>query len=248
MPGNDRREKAMIVSIFDNMASVLLAGGLGTRLRSVVADRQKAVAGVCGKPFLRFLLMQLEKAGISEKIIACGYGFESVKDALPERPDLKYSVESGPLGTGGALRLALSATSAEFILAMNGDSFLGLDFLSFLRAFEQSKKPVMMALTRTDDVSRYGRAVLENGLVREFHEKGTDSGEGWINAGIYVFRREILEKYSVGVTLSLEQEVFPALALAENLAGFVCDGPFIDIGTPDSYKKAQTFLKGMDVL
>ena len=228
----------------DEMAAVLLSGGKGTRLRAMVADRQKTVAEVCGKPFLRFLLDQVGKAHIRERILACGYQANTVKIALKDYLDLKYSVEQEPLGTGGALRLALKETDANWILSMNGDSFLAVNLTDFLAAVEKSGREAGMVLTRVDDVSRYGSVVLENGIIQSFHEKGTSCGRGLVNGGIYVFHRKILETIPERTAFSLERELFPRLSAESKLFGFVCEGAFIDIGTPESYVLAQTFLKG----
>ncbi len=226
------------------LVAIILAGGFGTRLRSVVADRQKTVADVCGKPFLCFLLDQVGKARVRECILACGYQADTVKAALKDYPDLKYSVERKPLGTGGALRLALKETDAEWILSMNGDSFLAVDLCDFIAAFEKSGRDAGMVLTHVGDVSRYGSVVLENGTVRSFLEKGAVHGAGLVNAGIYIFHRKILESIPEDTAFSLERELFPGLSAEAKLFGYVCDGAFIDIGTPESYTLAQTFLKG----
>ncbi len=227
----------------DSVGAVILAGGLGKRLRNCVSDRQKAVAEVDGKPFAAHLLSQLRAAGLRRVTLACGHRAESVARALTEYADLTLSIESEPLDTGGALALALDRTPGDPILAMNGDSYLELDFGAFFAAFQNSGLPAMLAACRVEDLSRYGALELDaDGRVVSFREKGAERGAGLINGGVYLFARETLAALPRGRALSLERELFPKLAAARKLGAFTGGGRFIDIGVPESYRLAQSFF------
>ena len=229
----------------DRTSAVILAGGQGTRLRSVVADRQKVVSLVDERPFLTFLLQKVYDSGIDEIVLACGHLAETVRDALKDFPGLKYSVESEPLGTGGALLQALQQSDADRLLVMNGDSFLDLALEKFLRWFEQLSAPAAMVLTKVDDVSRYGQVSLEGGLIQSFQEKQASSGAGWINAGIYCFERKVLLSSPWNGKFSLERDLFPVLVARKQLAGFPYEGYFIDIGTPETWQQAQQYFRSL---
>ena len=220
-------------------AAVILAGGQGTRLRSVVADRQKVVSLVDKRPFLTFLLQKVYDSGVDEIILACGHMAETVRDALKDFPGLKYSLECEPRGTGGALLQALQQSDAERLLVMNGDSFLDITLEKFLRWFDCHAAPAAMVLTKVGDVSRYGQVSQQGDWIQAFHEKGVSSGAGWINAGIYCFERKVLLNLPWAGKFSLERDLFPVLAARKQLAGFPYGGYFIDIGTPETWQQAQ---------
>src|SRR5688572_26578413 len=170
------------------MEALILAGGLGTRLAPVVSDRAKPVAEVAGRPFLQHLLEQIERCAAIDRVTLCvGHKADTVERVLGKRfgrLPLRYSLEHDPLGTGGALRHALGgARRREACLAMNGDSFVGIQ-LDRLVDFHAERKPAAsLALTRVADGSRFGAARLVGDKVLAFSEKGT-AGPAWINAGI----------------------------------------------------------------
>src|SRR5215471_9426710 len=177
------------------MTAAILAGGLGTRLRSVVADRPKVLAPVAGRRFLAYLLDQLADAGFTEVVLCTGYLGEQVRDAFGEHwrgLHLHYSQEPTPRGTAGALRFALDAIDSREVLVLNGDSFCDVD-LRALTAFHQSNDAAAtIAVTGVADISRYGAVrVREDSTVEGFAEKGS-SGPGLINAGVYILDRELI--------------------------------------------------------
>lgn len=227
--------------------AVVLAGGLGTRLRSVVADRQKVAAEVDGKPFIHKILGQLREHGIRSVILCVGHLAETVEQSVSGSfPELEiiYSREKAPLGTAGAVRQALTRTNHEEVLILNGDSFLKADLNAFLNVWRETELPVGLLLKEMPDVSRYGRVTLdENGRVLSFDEKGRYAGKGHINAGIYAVKRKFLEGLLTAETGSLEKDYFPELARQGKLFGCPVDARFIDIGTPESYAEAQHFFK-----
>lgn len=230
----------------DVREAVILAGGLGTRLRSVVADRPKVMAEIAGRPFLTFLLDQLLSVAIERVVLCTGYKAELVSSVLGQSYrglTLDYSEETEPLGTGGALRLALPRLSAETVLVMNGDSYCAADLNRFRATHSARGATASLLLTEVPDTSRFGRVeYLPDGQVTAFSEKGQVTGRGWINAGIYLLRRELLATVETGRAVSLEREVFPRWITEQRLFADPLGTRFLDIGTPESYAAAETFL------
>lgn len=226
--------------------AAILAGGLGTRLRSVVADRPKVMAEVRGRPFLAYLLEQLAQAGFKHTVLCTGYLGEQVKATFGDTYSslhLQYSQESSPLGTAGALQLVLPLFQSEQVLVINGDSFCNANLSDFW-AWYHAKKDAEAALllTQVPDTKRYGRVQVEpSGQVLKFEEKGDTEGAGWINAGIYLLERRLLSTIPKSRAVSLETEMFPDW-IGQGLYGYCSQGRFLDIGTPESYAIADNFF------
>lgn len=218
-----------------NITVAILAGGLGTRLREVVADKPKVLAEVNGRPFLTYLLDQLAGAGIRRVVLCTGYLAERVTHVLGDHYygiELLYSEETSPLGTGGALRLALPMLSSDPVLVMNGDSFCDADLSWFWKQHNNSMAKVSLTLAHVADVSRYGSVILaSDNAITHFAEKGNQKREGLINAGIYLLARSVIESIPKGQAVSIEQAVFPSL-IGYGLYGFSQAVQFIDIGIP----------------
>ncbi|MBW1702358.1 MAG: nucleotidyltransferase family protein [Deltaproteobacteria bacterium] len=224
---------------------LILAGGMGTRLKPVMSGRPKALAPVAGRPFLSILLDQISRAGFSRVILCTGYMADQVEAEFGTKYkslSLIYSREVTPLGTGGALRHALPLISSESIMVMNGDSFVDADLNAFLDWFVGKGCNAALLLTKMNDATRYGLVHVDpNGLITRFHEKGSECGPGWINAGIYLFKRSVVETIPQGRPFSLEREFFPSLAGRE-LYGYCSEGKFIDIGIPETYAESEEFF------
>jgi D-glycero-alpha-D-manno-heptose 1-phosphate guanylyltransferase len=221
--------------------AVVLVGGLGSRLRPTVADRPKALAIVGGRPFLDWLLLALRGQGVRRIVLATGHLAEAFDPHLAGWRSLGLEVElsreASPLGTGGAARLALDRVEAERVLVLNGDSFCPFD-LARLAA------PPALWLVEVEDASRFGSVELEaDGRVRSFREKVDAVGPGLINAGVYLFDRADVAAIPPGRAVSLEREVLPGL-VERGLRGVVGSGPFVDIGTPESYATADRLFRG----
>jgi NDP-sugar pyrophosphorylase family protein len=225
--------------------AAILAGGLGTRLRAAVPDRPKVLAELGGRPYIQLLLDQLADAGLNSVVLCTGYGGNEVRAALgAEYRQLKlaYSQESTPLGTAGALRFALSHFNSSDVLVLNGDSYCEVDLAAFFREHGMRNSQVSIVLSFVQNASRYGSVQLEaDGTIARFQEKRAVNEPGWINAGIYLFRREVLERIPAGRAVSLEGETFPQW-IENGVFGYRCDGRFIDIGTPESYLAAESFF------
>lgn len=225
--------------------ALILAGGLGTRLRSVVSQRQKVLAETHGRPFLSRLLDQLTAVGVPEAVLCTGYMGEQVEATFGSTYHglrLFYSQETTPLGTGGALRAAVPLTTSDPLLVMNGDSYFQVDLSAFWAYHEAHAAGTTLALARVPDTKRFGRVtVAEDGRVLAFEEKGSRDGPGWINAGIYLLGRERLLAIPLEGAVSLERQCFPAW-IGDRLYGYPGEGAFLDIGTPESYAAATQFF------
>ena len=228
-----------------SLRAFVLCGGLGTRLRTVVSDRPKSMALVAGMPFLELILRMLRAEGIQEVILGTGHMAEQIEGYFENGRGLdlsiRYSREDEPLGTGGALKLAEKLLS-DPVVVLNGDSYVEWRLGSLRRLFDEKDAALVMVLQAVPDVSRYGSVTIDSdGRVVEFVEKGTRTGAGLINAGVYLLRKKIVSGLSAGRAVSLEKDVFPEL-LSGKVYGFVSDGLFIDIGIPADLERAQTLL------
>jgi NDP-sugar pyrophosphorylase family protein len=225
---------------------IVLAGGKGTRLHSVVSDRPKPLATVCGRPFLDWLLLYLRGRGLGRVVLATGYRGEMVRAACGDGSalglELHYAQEEFPLGTGGAARLATARTTADQVLVLNGDSFCPFDVARLAESHQKVGARATLWLTPMDDCRRYGSVERDgDGQVHAFHEKSDHLGAGLINAGIYLFERTTLDAIPDGRAVSLETEVFPNM-IGDGLYSVLGTGPFLDIGTPESFGQAASFI------
>jgi len=226
--------------------ALILAGGLGRRLRSLLPDRPKVLAPVAGRPFLAYLLDRLESAGLERVILCTGYKGEQVARAIGTqwgRLEVLYSREERPLGTAGALRRGARLASSPELLVLNGDSCCRADLSRYLAWYREHSRPAAMLLTRVEDARRYGSVRVDGtGRVVGFEEKGKDrAGPAWINAGVYLLARRLVASLPAVRPLSLEREVLPCW-VGRELMGWTGGGEFIDIGTPDSYGRAAAFF------
>lgn len=227
--------------------AAILAGGLGTRLRSAVADRPKVLADVNGCPFICHLLDQLAAVGLRRVMLLTGFGAEKVRKTLGEDYDglaLTYADEPHSLGTAGALRAALPHLDGQTILLLNGDSFCQVDLAGFAEFHHRQSGVASLVLTRVEDCGRFGQVwVTATGQVTGFAEKVPSAGPGWVNAGIYLLDRTFVVEWPARCPLSLERDVLPACVDNQRCHGFRSNGPFLDIGTPESYAMAERFFQ-----
>jgi D-glycero-alpha-D-manno-heptose 1-phosphate guanylyltransferase len=217
---------------------IILAGGLGTRLRSTLPDVPKCLAPVGGRPFLDFQIESLLRSGVSEIVLALGYGADQVITSL-RRPivnqwPVRYVVEPCALGTGGAIRFAMDKLNINEAWVSNGDTYLSGDLgkmISPLRVAE--KEGFRMATVNVPDRFRFGGVEIDDyGWVKGFVDKG-QHGPGSINAGLYRLSREALPAGEGA--LSLENDVLPGLVAQGKVRDCPIDGTFIDIGVPEDY-------------
>jgi D-glycero-alpha-D-manno-heptose 1-phosphate guanylyltransferase len=224
--------------------AIILAGGLGTRLRSLVADVPKPMASVGGRPFLAHLLDYLERQGIERVILAVGYKHESFLKYFGARYrsiDITYLIEDTPLGTGGALRRALEVVEKGPLLVLNGDTFLALDYGPMLTAHLAGKAEITIALRYVPDAGRYGGVVVEQGRITTFLEKSS-AAPGWINAGVYIIERDIFLPFHLLEVFSFERDFLQKQCTQLLPLAYPTDASFIDIGTPEDYLRVKTSL------
>ncbi|MCW3077217.1 MAG: hypothetical protein JWO32_1826 [Bacteroidetes bacterium] len=229
--------------------AIILAGGFGTRLKSVIADLPKPMAAVNGEPFLSFQLKYLKHFGFKTVIISTGYLSEKIKDFYKEEfagMELLYSHESSPLGTGGGIRLAFEKCKDKLALVLNGDSFFELPVDLFYELHIQQQSDFSLALRQVDNASRYG--VVERGeanRIISFKEKSSQDKSGSINGGIYILDKKLYLENSAGlINFSIEKDFFEKQLNNLVIKGFEFKGYFIDIGIPEDYTKAQNDFKG----
>ena len=232
------------------MEAIVLAGGLGTRLASRLNGIPKPMAPVAGRPFLEHLLERLQAAGCSRIVLSVGHlsgviqqHFGADFQGMP----LAYAVEPMPLGTGGAIALALRSAREPQVLVLNGDTFVDADYAGMLASHGSTGADVTMAVVHQADVARYGEVLLQGDAatgserVVGFREKGR-SGPGWINAGVYVLGREFDWPGGLGETFSFETDVLMRQPSELHITAFQVGGGFIDIGVPEDLDRAQREL------
>jgi mannose-1-phosphate guanylyltransferase len=225
-------------------SAVILVGGQGTRLRPLTEDTPKPMLPLLGRPLLDYTFEQLREAGVRRVVLACGYMPTQIRDHFGDEVgglEIEYRVEPEPLGTGGAARFAAAGLDETFLL-LNGDSLREVDLAALVRLHRERQAAATILLTRVDDPSRYGLVrIAEDGRVRGFVEKPDPSeiDTDLINAGLYVLEPDVVASIPAGRPVSIEREVFPALAAEERLYATVSEGYWIDVGTVSSYLQAH---------
>jgi NDP-sugar pyrophosphorylase family protein len=227
------------------MQAVILVGGLGTRLGSLLAGSNKPMLPVAGRPFLEYLLLYLRKNGIREIVLCVGYRGDLVHDQFGQGESLglrlTYSTEEELRGTAGALKLAEPLLHGPEFLVLNGDSFFDIPVAALIASHREKGALASIALAQAADCSRYGAVRLaEDGKILSFTEKGQGGARsGLFNGGIYVFGRQVLDRIPPGTVVSLEKDVLPTL-VGRGLHGVPFVGYFIDIGIPETYAQVQS--------
>ncbi len=224
--------------------AIILAGGLGTRLRSEVPDLPKCLAPVAGRPFLFYLINHLRSQGIHHFIFSLGYKHEVIGEWLKEQyPFLDYDcvIEEEPLGTGGAIRLACEKTNSLNVLVANGDTLFKVHIEQLTQMHEKNKADCTIALKPMQNFDRYGVVEInESGKVMSFREKQFYSS-GFINGGIYILNKEQFLSHSFPPVFSFERSFLEPLH--SSIYGSAQDGYFIDIGIPEDFHRANEELK-----
>lgn len=222
---------------------VVLCGGLGTRLREAIGEKQKTMAEIDGRPFLDVLLDHLAAAGGRRVILCAGYKGEDMKDHFRSRKDLTVDIsqEDEPLGTGGALKNAEPLVRSPSFIALNGDSFCPVDYQALLDFHRGKAALATLTVARMEDAADYGTVRTDpQGHITAFEEK-TPGREGLVNVGIYCFERTVFRNMPAR-PFSLERDFFPKMA-GERMFAFVTEEKFWDIGTPRRLKEAAEKIK-----
>jgi NDP-sugar pyrophosphorylase family protein len=230
---------------------IVLCGGAGLRLRSITGAAPKTMASIGGRPFLELLLKKLERSGFRRVILAIGYQGQVIRSFFGNSIgglDLEYSEELTPLGTGGALRLAAARVASDAALITNGDSYTDADLRRFTAHYRQAGSEISVIVTPVDGRDDCGSVMMNGGRITSFREKTGNDGSHFMNAGIYMLSRRILEDIPEDVQVSLEQELFPRwLEQGIRFDGFVHNGRCVDIGTPGRYHSAQELLAAAEM-
>ena len=222
------------------MQAIILAGGFGTRLQSVVKDLPKPMADVNGKPFLTYILEELVKYNFTKVVLAVGYKKECIMDYFGDNYKslkLVYSEENTPLGTGGCVKQALRYIDDDCVFIINGDTLFKIDYLAISRLNRTS-----IACKYLENFDRYGEVKIINDLIVSFNEK-KHVEKGYINGGIYYLPKNIFNSYDLPLKFSLEKDFFEKYINELNIKAYKSEDYFIDIGIPEDYQKIQLDLK-----
>jgi D-glycero-alpha-D-manno-heptose 1-phosphate guanylyltransferase len=226
------------------MEAIVLAGGLGTRLSSVLPGTPKGMAPVGGRPFLELLLSMLKERSIDRIIFSLGYKAEVIENHFGDSfhgMKLVYTIEKFPLGTGGATRAALRLASSHSVFVVNGDTLVELNYEAMYKAHQTAGSELSIAVSRVEDTARYGRVVLAAGHVTSFAEK-KQAGPGVINTGVYLLEKGIFDAYDLPEAFSIESGFFALNLPTLNPLAYETNGYFIDIGVPEDLNRAQKEL------
>jgi len=224
--------------------AIILAGGFGTRLKNTIPNLPKPMAPIAGIPFLHILLSLLSRKGIKHVVLSLGYMAENISSYFGikfQSVEITYVIEEAPLGTGGAVRLAMTKCKEDHIFIFNGDTFVDCDLDELEIEWQKYKLPIIVGCS-VPNAERYGRLVVSNGYITDFSEKGI-SGPGQINAGCYLLGLHDLDYQALNKPFSLEEDFFIFKAKKSNLRIFNTQGIFIDIGIPEDFSRAQIVLK-----
>lgn len=227
--------------------AIILAGGFGTRLQSVVSDVPKPMAPINSIPFLNYQLNYLKHFGITHAVLSVGYLSEKITSFYKNSfngINISYVIEDSPLGTGGGIRKAMELCDAKNVLALNGDSFFDVNLHEFYDLNSNANSQISLALRKVNDAARYGTIELKGNRIISFKEKNGESKPGLINGGVYILNRELfLQNTKSNINFSIEKDFFEINLKQLNINGFEFNDYFIDIGIPEDYTKAQHDFK-----
>ncbi len=227
------------------MHAIILAGGFGTRLRSVVSDVPKPMAPIGGRPFLAWLIESLAHQGVERVTLSVHHDWQKIRDYFTQNPasiTVSYVVEDKPLGTGGAMVYAMREEQiSEPVLVLNGDTFVKVDIRALYRQHAASYAQMSMVLRAVNDTGRYGDIETHDGIVTTF-KPGRAGHAGFINAGVYVLVPSIFAAYDMPEVFSFEQDFMQRYVEALKPMAFMADDYFIDIGIPEDYARAMKEL------
>jgi len=226
------------------MEVIVLAGGMGTRLRAVISDLPKPMAPVNNKPFIEYLFIWLSKYPVTRIILSVGYKAEIISDYFGDNFQnipLVYVKEPEPLGTGGAIKLALNQVIDDEFLIINADTYFPVDLDIFKDFHERTGSKLSIVLKKMTNFDRYGTVELKDKTILNFNEKKFCE-EGFINGGIYLVKKDFINSLSLPEVFSFEKEVLEKQAITGNLKGMTFADPFIDIGIPEDYYRASEIV------
>lgn len=230
------------------MEAIILAGGFGTRLQSVVKDVPKPMAEVNDQPFLKYILDFVIKNNITKVVLAVSYKYEIITDYFANHYkdlEIEYSIEKDALGTGGAIRQALDKVNGDKVFVLNGDTFFNIEFANMLQIHNQCKSDITIALKEMTNFDRYGSVKINNShQVISFEEKMFIE-KGYINGGIYLLNKTVFDQFQLNQNFSFESFLEKNVLDLNISASIEADSYFIDIGIPEDYKKANKDFKDL---
>lgn len=227
------------------MEAIILAGGQGTRLKPVISDLPKPMASIGEKPFLSHLFEYLAFYKFDRLIVSTGFKHETIEQYFGDFYKgirIEYSRETTPLGTGGAIKLALEKVKTDNIFIFNGDTFFAIDIAKMLTQHLKSNSDITVALKPMEKFSRYGNVISNNGRIINFEEKKYCE-QGTINAGIYIMKSKLFNAMDLPDMFSFETGFMEKNIKTLFCNAFISDNYFIDIGIPEDYYKADRELK-----
>jgi len=225
------------------MEAIILAGGFGTRLRSVINNCPKPMAPINGKPFLEILLKSLSKKGFKRIILSLYHQSDIIRNYFKDTflgMELEYAIEESPLGTGGAIVNSFKKITNDHVYVLNGDTLLDLNFFDVEMQWKKFNLNIVV-LKEIDDLARYGCVEVEGAYIKSFSEKNK-IGKGLINAGVYVLRSDFFSEAQCKNSFSFEKDFLHKAVEEKKISYYISNNFFIDIGIPDDYKKAQILL------
>lgn len=226
------------------MEVLILAGGLGTRLREVVTDVAKPMAPVNGKPFLEYVLEWVTGYETEKIVISAGYKADTIISHFNNcfnKVPIEYVTEEEPLGTGGAITNALKKLGGNDFIVLNGDTWFPVNLNEFSQFHFDNDSKITVALKMMTDFDRYGTVILEGPDIKGFNEKKY-CNKGLINGGIYIINRDFLSSFGMTGKYSFEKEVLERSAGSGSVKGMVFNDQFIDIGIPEDYRRAASVM------
>lgn len=228
------------------MDAIILAGGLGTRLKEVIKDLPKPMAPVNGKPFLQYILDWLSSYPVKKIILSVGYKYEAIKDYFGDnygKIPIEYAIENEPLGTGGGIKKALEKTTENAVVIINGDTYFPININELHNFHINNISSVTISLKRMEKFDRYGAVSLKGNVITRFEEKKYCEN-GLINGGIYMVNKEMSSlMLTYPDKFSFEKDLLETRLKTGFVQGIVFDESFIDIGIPEDYIKSQSILK-----
>ncbi len=240
----------------ENVTAIILCGGLGTRLHSVTNDNvPKPMVNIAGRPFLEYLLDYLLEQGIKKAILAVSHQSDMIIRHFGDKYrqlTIGYSIENQPLGTGGAIKLALqqiqdTKDNSSLVLVLNGDTFSEFNTTSMINTFIETQSTLVMGLKPLDNTDRYGRVKTDrNGKIIDFEEKKSATS-GNINVGVYITSKNILSQFPNSENFSFEKDFLEKNTRAINIHSNLVNGYFIDIGIPEDYYRANHYFKQAEI-
>lgn len=228
--------------------AIILAGGFGTRLQTIVNDVPKPMAPINNEPFLNYIFDYLKYYHIQHVVLSTGYLSHKITEYYQEKfkdITISYAKEETPLGTGGGIRLALQQCKTNNVLVLNGDSFFDIDINRYYQNHLLAQSNFSLALRKVENAGRYGTInLLNNNQIKAFKEKDNQSIPGLINGGVYILNRKLFLIETVeNLNFSIEKDFYEQRIYELQMYGFEYDGYFIDIGIPEDYNKAQYDFK-----